>query len=110
MSSASGAGVSAEQAALIRRLLRGSPWGASVFDELTYEQKKRLVSIGKFERDSEEEQQRKAWRFVSMVRGERYEEPPVSEEEQLEQPSLPSSREGALRRLPIRTKAHIGPA
>ena len=103
MSSASGAGKSAEQSALIRRLLEGSPFDASVFDELNSKQMKRLVNIGKFEMDSEEEKRRKAWRFVCKVRRELYEEPRSSEEEQLEQPSLPSSEEGALRRLPIRT-------
>ena len=101
---------SAEQSALIRRLLDGSPFDASVFDELNDEQKKRLVDIGKFEKDSEEEQRRKAWLFVCKVRGESYEEPRSREEEQLEQPSLPSSQEGELRRLPIRTKARVGPA
>ena len=110
MSSASGAGKSAEQSALIPRRFEGSPFDASVFDELNSKPKKRLVDIGKFEKDSEEEQRRKAWLFVCKVRGESYEEPRTREEQQLQQTSLPSSEEGALRRLPIRTKAREGPA
>ena len=103
MASASGAGKSEEQSALIRRLLDGSPFDASVLDELNSKQRKRLVDIGKFEMDSEEEKRRKAWHFVCKVLGKSYEEPHMREEEQVEQPSLPSSQEGALGRLPIRT-------